>query len=65
MIYELKFFGVEQEVENRFSKISKEGTIEQQIVRQQKQLKYTNHFREIIGQWPGEESIDDILKDLD
>lgn len=48
-----------------FSKISRKETVEQQIVRQQKQLKYKNHINEIIGQWPGDESIEEILKDLD
>jgi hypothetical protein len=53
------------EADKYFSKISKKETVEQQIQRQQKQLKYRNHLNEIVGQWPGDESIEDILKDLD
>jgi len=76
MIYELKFSGAEQDdgrieilepsdANKYFSKIPKKETVEQQIARQQEQFKNTNHFSEIIGQWPGEESIEDILKDID
>lgn len=48
-----------------FSKISKKENVEQQIQRQQKQLKYVNHLSEIVGGWPGDESIEEILNALD
>ena len=48
-----------------FSKPTRKETIEQQIQRQQKQLKYGNHLSEIVGQWPGDENIDDIINELD
>ena len=48
-----------------FSKPSKKETVEQQIQRQQKHLKAHNLLGEIIGQWPGDESIDEILNTLD
>ena len=48
-----------------FSKPSKKETVEQQIQRQQKQLKHPNHLAEIVGQWPGDESIEEILNALD
>jgi hypothetical protein len=53
------------EADEYFSKVPKKETVEQQILRQQKQLKYSNHLNEIVGQWPGDESVEDILKDLD
>jgi hypothetical protein len=48
-----------------FSKPSKKETVEQQIQRQQKHLKGGNHLSEIIGQWPGDEKIDEIINALD
>jgi hypothetical protein len=48
-----------------FSKPSKKETVEQQIQRQQKTFKNRNMLTEIIGEWPGDESIDEILKGLD
>ena len=39
-------------------------TVEQQIQRQLKALNYQNKLSEIIGQWPGEESIDEIINGL-
>ncbi len=48
-----------------FSKPSKKETVEQQILRKQKILKNGNHLSEIVGQWPGDESIDEILNALD
>ncbi len=53
------------ESDKYFSRTSKKETTEQQIVRQQKQLKYSNHLSEIVGEWPGDESIDEILNALD
>ncbi|WP_143306514.1 hypothetical protein [Chitinophaga vietnamensis] len=53
------------EADKYFSKASKKETVEQQISRQQRQLKNSNHLGEIVGQWPGEEDIDEILKALD
>lgn len=53
------------EADKYFSHPAKKETIEQQIQRQQKQLRYTNRLQEIIGQWPGDESIEDILNGLD
>ncbi|NML38933.1 hypothetical protein HHL17_17135 [Chitinophaga sp. G-6-1-13] len=53
------------EADKYFSRTSKKETVEQQILRQQRQLKNSNHLNEIVGQWPGEEDIDEILKALD
>lgn len=51
--------------DNYFSRTTKKETAEQQILRQQKKLKYANHLSEIVGEWPGDESIDEILNALD
>jgi hypothetical protein len=48
-----------------FSKPARKETVEQQIQRQQKQLKHGNYLDKIVGQWPGDESIDDIINSLD
>jgi hypothetical protein len=48
-----------------FSRASIKETAEQQIQRQQKNLKYSNKLGEIVGQWPGDEQIEDILNELD
>lgn len=48
-----------------FSKPSKKETVEQQIQRQQKHLKNQNNLAEIVGKWPGDESIEEILNSLD
>jgi len=53
------------ETDRYFSKSSKKETVEQQIQRQQKNLKNHNFLSEIVGQWPGDESIDEILNALD
>ncbi len=53
------------EADKYFSKPSRKETVEQQIQRQQKQLKQNNHLSEIVGQWPGDESIEEILNALD
>lgn len=53
------------EADKYFSKPTRKETVEQQIQRQQKQLKYGNHLSEIIGQWPGGETIEDIINALD
>ncbi len=53
------------EADKYFSRPSKKETVEQQIQRQQKKLKNKNHLSEIIGQWPGDEDIDEILTALD
>lgn len=53
------------EADKYFSRIHKKETVEQQIERQQKQLKYRNRLSEIVGQWPGDESIEEILNALD
>lgn len=53
------------EADKYFSRTSKKETVEQQILRQQRQLKNSNHLSEIVGQWPGEEDIDEILNALD
>lgn len=44
---------------------SKEETVEQQIRQKQNQLKNSNLLNEIVGQWPGDESVDEILNELD
>ena len=48
-----------------FSKSPKKANVEQQIQNKLKHQKHTNFLDEIIGQWPDDESIEDILKDLD
>ncbi len=48
-----------------FSRPSRKETVEQQIQRQQKQLKNANHLDEIVGHWPGDEKIEDIINQLD
>ena len=53
------------EADKYFSKSPKRETVEQQIQRQQKQLRHSNHLNELIGQWPGNEDIDEILNFLD
>ncbi len=53
------------EADKYFSKSSKKETVEQQIQRQQKQLKHSNHLNELIGQWPGDEKIEEIINSLD
>lgn len=63
-IYIDKFFEP-SEADRYFSKISRKETVEQQIQRQQKLLKYNNNLNEIVGKWPGDEDIDEILNALD
>lgn len=53
------------EYDNYFSKPVFKLNIEQQIQKKIKQQKHSNLLSDLIGKWPGEESIDDILKDLD
>lgn len=53
------------ESDKYFSKPSKKETVQQQIQRQQKALKNRNLITDIVGQWPGDESIDEILKGID
>lgn len=48
-----------------FSKHPAKENVEQQIKNKLKQKKHTNYLSDIVGKWPGDESIDDILKDLD
>jgi hypothetical protein len=48
-----------------FSRAGRKETVEQQIHRQQKKLKSSNHLNEIVGQWPGDENIDEIINALD
>jgi hypothetical protein len=48
-----------------FSKPVSKLNIDQQIQKKIKAQKHTNLLGDIVGQWPGDESIDDILKDLD
>ena len=48
-----------------FSKPSRKETVEQQIQRQQKQIKHSNRLSEIVGQWPGDENIEEIINALD
>lgn len=52
------------EFDNYFSKSVNKLNIEQQIQKKLKQQKHSNLLGDLIGQWPGEESIEDILKDL-
>lgn len=53
------------ETDNYFSKPVNKLNIEQQIQKKLKQQKHTNLLGDLVGQWPGEESIEDILKDLE
>ncbi len=48
-----------------FNKIPKTENIEQQIKRQLSERKHFNYLSEIVGQWPGEESFEEILTQLD
>jgi hypothetical protein len=48
-----------------FSKRPSKETVEQQIIKQHKNFKHKNHLSEIIGEWPGNETIEEILNDLD
>lgn len=48
-----------------FSKPFHKLNIEQQIQKKIKHQKHNNLLGDIVGQWPGDESIEDILKDLD
>ncbi|HEY0271649.1 MAG TPA: hypothetical protein VGC22_00635, partial [Chitinophaga sp.] len=63
-IYIDKFYEP-SEADKYFSKVTKKETVEQQIQRQHKQLKFNNSLHEIVGKWPDDEDIDDILKSLD
>ncbi len=45
------------EADKYFSKPSKKETVEQQIQRRQKSLKKRKLLSEIVGKWPGDESI--------
>ena len=51
--------------DNYFSKKISKETVEQQITKQHKNFKNKNHLSEIIGEWPGDETIEEILNDLD
>jgi hypothetical protein len=53
------------EFDSYFSKPVNKLNIEQQIQKKLKHQKHTNLLGDVVGQWPGEESIEDILKDLD
>jgi hypothetical protein len=53
------------EFDSYFSKPINKLNIEQQIQRKIKREKHTNLLKDAMGQWPGDESIEDILKDLD
>lgn len=47
-----------------FSGLKKNETVEQQIQRQLNQHKHINRLGEIVGQWPGDETIEEILKGI-
>ncbi|MDZ4793262.1 MAG: hypothetical protein SGI83_03205 [Bacteroidota bacterium] len=53
------------EFDSYFSKPVNKLNIEQQIQKKIKHQKHTNFLGDVVGQWPGDESIEDILKDLD
>jgi hypothetical protein len=53
------------EFDSYFSKPVNKLNIEQQIQKKIKHQKHTNLLEDVVGQWPGDESIEDILKDLD
>jgi len=48
-----------------FSKSPKKANVEQQIQNKLKQQKHQNFLSELVGQWPEDELIDDIIKDID
>lgn len=52
-------------VNSIFSKIPKSETIEQQIKRQVGEKRHFNHLPDIIGKWPSDESLEDILTQID
>jgi len=53
------------EFDSYFSKPVNKLNIEQQIQKKIKHQKHTNFLGDVVGQWPGDESIEEILKDLD
>jgi hypothetical protein len=53
------------ELDNYFSKPVNKLNIEQQIQKKIKHQKHTNLLGDVVGLWPGNESIEEILKDLD
>lgn len=53
------------EFDGYFSKTVHKLNIEQQIQKKIKHQKHNNLLGDIVGQWPGDESIEEILKDLD
>ena len=53
------------EFDSYFSKPVNKLNIEQQIQKKIKHQKHTNLLGDLVGQWPSDESIEDILKDLD
>lgn len=53
------------EFDSYFSRPVNKLSIDQQIQKKLKQQKHTNFLSDFVGQWPGDESIEDILKDLD
>ncbi len=63
-IYIERLFSPE-ESDKYFSKSPRKANVEQQIQNKLKQQKYQNFLSELIGQWPEDESIEDIIKDID
>ena len=53
------------EFDSYFSKPVNKLNIEQQIQKKLSHQKHTNLLGDVVGQWPGTEPIDDILKELD
>lgn len=48
-----------------FSHIKMKDTSEQQLQKHLKDFSYTNGLKELVGKWPGDESLDEIIKSLD
>ena len=65
MKYEIRLSGADQNDGELKLDPPVKLNIEKQIQNKLKYKKHVNHLGDIVGQWPGDESIGDILKDLD
>ena len=62
---EIQDFAEPGEKDVFFSRIPHAMSVQQQIAFEVKSGKSKNPLRELTGQWPGDESLDDLLKQLD